>query len=172
MEHQGYLALVAEIAAAFAGFTGIVAVFRHGSDGWDDVETQNFVTMLRASLSALFLSLMPYVLSMLFSDPETVWRTASALVILVMGSNLYIFASRITKLNKSLGHMVLMPTGVVLICVNAAAVAGLLAFHTLITDDSSELVLLLVAGGCVLVGELTADLGDRLRKSCWREHTG
>ena len=88
MEHQDFLATLSEIAVAYVGFTGIVAAFRYRTDQWTQVERAFFKVMLRAGVSALFISLLPYLLHLFVSDPAWVWRLSSALVAVVMLINI------------------------------------------------------------------------------------
>lgn len=94
LEHQEYLSLVAELAVAMAGFTGIVAVFQSRGVNPVDLNMVGFITMLRASLSALLLSLLPYVLYSLTDAAGLTWRLANLAIVLVMGVNLYSFVAR------------------------------------------------------------------------------
>jgi len=126
MEHQDYLNLVAELAVAFAGFTGIVAAFRFRGTSLNAAEMGNFSTMLRASISALFLSLLPYLLHQFINNSDVAWRGAAAAVFIVMAINI----SRSIKTGSvnytPIGRYVLFPMGVLAALLNLLAVFDLL----------------------------------------------
>lgn len=127
MEHQAFLAIISEVAATFAGFTGIVAVFRFRDAQWKSVELVQFVTMLRASLSALFLSLLPYLLFMLIDNTDFAWRTGCLIVTVVMGLNIYLFAVRGgTYRMVTIHNKIMFPLGILVVAANAVAVFDLL----------------------------------------------
>ncbi|GEM_PF-2565509 len=65
MEHQKILQTIAEIAIGLIGFTGIVSALGRRRD-WDRTEIRNFMVILRACISALLLSFLPYLLGSIF----------------------------------------------------------------------------------------------------------
>jgi len=127
LEHQEYLSLVAELAVAMAGFTGIVAVFQtHGSNPVD-LNAVGFLTMLRASLSALLLSLLPYLMLSVTDNVALTWRLANLAVVLVMGRNLSVFiAQGGFKLGSRFGSWVLFPGGVIVWSANVLGIFQIL----------------------------------------------
>ncbi len=126
MEHQAFLAVISEVAAAFAGFTGIVAVFRFRSGQWRAAELVQFATMLRASLSALFLSLLPYLLFVLIDNADYAWRTGCLIVTVVMALNIYSFAVRGGAYRMATILKIMFPLGILVAASNAVAVFDLL----------------------------------------------
>lgn len=126
MEHQEYLSLIAELAVAFAGFTGIVGVFRFQAGKWQEFEIANFATMLRASLSALFVSLLPYLLFQLTGNQPISWQIAAAIVALIMSLNLVAFGVKAGLARGNRTHRLMFPIGVVICLVNLVAAFGLL----------------------------------------------
>lgn len=126
MEHQAFLAVISEVAATFAGFTGIVAVFRFRDGKLKSFELNQFATMLRASLSALFLSLLPYLLSILVDNDAYAWRTCSLIVAVVMAVNIVSFAMRGGVFGMSTMHRIMFPVGILIAASNALAVFELL----------------------------------------------
>ena len=126
MEHQEYLALVAEIAVALAGFTGIAGAFRFRDTSWSAVELTYLATLLRASISALFLSLLPYLLDQLFANPDIVWRTASGTLATVMGINIYRFLVSPRSKMPFFSLYVMYPSGFIVALINAIAALGML----------------------------------------------
>ncbi len=111
LEHQEYLSLVAELAVALAGFTGIVAVFRFRRGDWEGESITKFQTMLRASISAMFLALLPYLLFMFLDDRELTWRFGNLVVATIMGLNIWYFLSRGGLFRASLVHRAMLPLG-------------------------------------------------------------
>ncbi|MCP5349196.1 MAG: hypothetical protein R3F41_13900 [Gammaproteobacteria bacterium] len=127
LEHQEFLSTVSQIAVALVGFTGIVAAFRYRTDLWSAEERTMFRTMLRAAVSALFLSLVPYLLSIYLTDSELMWRLSSGLIAIVMATNIYASAQHgLGLLRVSWLHTLLFPAGTVIMIANLVAFAGLL----------------------------------------------
>jgi len=82
MDGPDVLALFAEIFAAFAGFTGIVAVLGQRSDGvWRPIDVVRFQGLLYASLIGLVLCTGPLALLHLGTAPEITWRACCALLL-------------------------------------------------------------------------------------------
>jgi hypothetical protein len=74
MQAAGTLELIAEIAVAFAGFTGLVAVFRERRRNESAIEGRY---LIEYSLTLLANALMPVVLWHLSGDESFAWRAAS-----------------------------------------------------------------------------------------------
>jgi len=113
LEHQEFLFLIAELAVAMAGFTGVVAVFQQTEKESAKPSTVSFVTMLRSSLSALVLSLVPYLLFTLTDSAEITWVLAPWSIILVMGWNLrgYVIMGGLRNENR-FSNRVMFPGGI------------------------------------------------------------
>ncbi|MBW2292079.1 MAG: hypothetical protein JRG89_09240 [Deltaproteobacteria bacterium] len=94
MEHLDTLHTIAEIAVALAGFTGIVTIFSSRSGHWPPAEVLRLRTLLRASLSALFLCFVPILFSFLTPAPAQVWKASCLVIAAVMSINLVVFWSR------------------------------------------------------------------------------
>jgi hypothetical protein len=135
MESDGFLLTVAQIAVALAGFSGLVVATRGVSPtGWHPRDIWSLSWMFGASIGALFLALLPILLSFFRLREETIWTIANQ----VMGAFLLIFAltmafsgRRLTKL----GHRPRVPyfpiaaTVLLLICGCLASVGTLGMFR-------------------------------------------
>ena len=77
MDASEILLTFAEVSVALAGFIGITAAFRQRSTSWsaDDLSSVRFV--LEVSFSALFLSVLPGIISNFSIAPELSWRIAA-----------------------------------------------------------------------------------------------
>ena len=96
LENQDTLHTIAEIAVALAGFTGIVTVFGSRSAQSAPQDALRLRQLFRSSLSALFCSLAPILISMVNTDSQQVWKLSCAVVAAVMAINLRKFWARIT----------------------------------------------------------------------------
>ena len=75
------LSLLAELATAIAGFSGIVAVFGRRSAGrWRPAESARLVGLLYTSLVAALFSVLPLVLLSVPVSEPTCWRVLSPLL--------------------------------------------------------------------------------------------
>ena len=79
---QGEVLLtLAEVAVAFAGFSGVVAVFgRRDPTSWSFADRVRFSSLVASSLSLLLLCILPFTLLALQIPEESVWRGLSAFV--------------------------------------------------------------------------------------------
>ena len=118
LEHQDYLSLIAQLAVTLAGFTGIVTVFRVREGELLSKSVINFQAMLRASISALFLSLTPYLLYSAIGDTDLAWRIGNVLVFSVMSANIYYFVTRGGMFRTALMQRLLLPSGAILTIAN------------------------------------------------------
>lgn len=79
MPSNEILQTISQIAAAFAGFSGVVAAIGHrGSRTWSSAEILRLRTLVEPSLVALFGSFLPGVLHIAFDSEPLVWRLSSA----------------------------------------------------------------------------------------------
>ena len=77
-EPSDVLFLLAEVAVAFAGFAGVVAIFQARlSQDAPSFDLFRFWVMLASSLSLLGFSLLPLVFHFLGSSQSAVWRLSS-----------------------------------------------------------------------------------------------
>ncbi len=83
MDHRDILLTLAEISVAFAGFSGVVAVFGRRDPGtWSFADRVRFFMLVHASLSSLLLCIVPFGLLALNVAEASVWRSLSALFVL------------------------------------------------------------------------------------------
>jgi hypothetical protein len=76
--HETLVAL-AEVAAAFAGFSGVVAAFGHRAPSdWSAAARFRFRNLLTVSVAASILAFLPVVLALFDLSPATVWAWAGA----------------------------------------------------------------------------------------------
>lgn len=76
------LLTVAEIAVAFAGFASVVVLFQQGEPArWAPAVVVRLRTMIESSLVTLFAALMPFLLHHGGLADESLWGTASAVLV-------------------------------------------------------------------------------------------
>ena len=75
MEDYSHLAIISELAIAFAGFAGVFVVLRHEAQGeWTHLEKIRLVSLLTLSIPVAFFSLLPAGLAPLMEEPQQVWQ--------------------------------------------------------------------------------------------------
>jgi hypothetical protein len=67
-----------EVSIAIAGFSGIIAAFGQRSESWQDADQVMLRILLTASSTALFFSILPFVVLDSGIEHSTFWRSASA----------------------------------------------------------------------------------------------
>tara|TARA_A100001011_G_scaffold391015_1_gene475590 strand:- start:563 stop:1081 length:519 start_codon:yes stop_codon:yes gene_type:complete len=83
MNSSDLLIQLAEIAVAFAGFSGVVAAL--GSKNvWSTVAVFRFQNLLLISIMCVFLSLLPQALSFYGLQERDVWKVASSVMLVVI----------------------------------------------------------------------------------------
>lgn len=88
MTPESTLPVIAQIAATFAGFTALVSVVDRGQDGrWARISIWRIRSMLRVSLTLLFLCLLPAILLGLDVPSPIVWKIAVGTVLFTGGLN-------------------------------------------------------------------------------------
>ena len=81
MEGSDVLIVIAEVSVAFAGFAGIVAVFRQRDlEEWAPVDAARFRFMVECSLATILFALLPFVFHHLGASPTATWSACSALM--------------------------------------------------------------------------------------------
>lgn len=135
MESDGFLLAISQIAVALAGFSGLVVATRGASPtGWHPRDIWSLSWMFGASIGALFMALLPMLLSFFRLPEETVWTIAN----LVMGASMVIFAlamafsgRRLTRLGHRprVRYFPAAATLLILICGCLAGVGGLGMFR-------------------------------------------
>jgi hypothetical protein len=128
MQADSLLTAVAGVAAAFAGFTGVIfAVGRFSRGAWSVAERNALVNMLVPSLVALFLSLVPLVALTGIQSDASVWRASNgllALVHLALVTSALRLALRGELVEPIPLRFVLIPGGYVSVVASALVAAG------------------------------------------------
>ena len=89
MEGSDQLLTIAEIGAAFAGFTAIVGVLASSYRG-NLGSKVSFWIMFEFSLATIFFSLLPFALSNFGTKPHIVWATSSSILALFLVAHVLI----------------------------------------------------------------------------------
>ncbi len=82
MQGEGVLLTIAEVAIAFAGFSGVVVVLGRRDIPWTAAHLATFWEMIASSLSLLILALLPFVFHYADLSESTVWALSSAMAAL------------------------------------------------------------------------------------------
>jgi hypothetical protein len=85
MEAESILLSIAEISVAFAGFSGVVAVFGRRSSGkWRRGDILRFWQMIEVSLSMLIFALLPFIFHHTGMTAQRTWPACSAILALIL----------------------------------------------------------------------------------------
>jgi len=79
VENREILQTIAEVAAAFAGFTGVISVFGRLGDSDDGWSLQGARSIIESSLATILFALVPFVVSGFGAGSPAVWRVSSGL---------------------------------------------------------------------------------------------
>ena len=80
MQHQELLLATAEVSAAFAGFSGVMGVFRkHTNQQKVQFQRHRLLQMIVTSLSALAMSITPFLIAAFRFPEPLVWRISSVI---------------------------------------------------------------------------------------------
>jgi preprotein translocase subunit SecY len=92
------LQTIAEISIAFAGFSGLVIALRRKAGPLTDVHKYRLRVLLTLAFGAMFLSLLPEILSHYGTGPDTLWARCSLAAMLFSAAFLgwWLLASRRT----------------------------------------------------------------------------
>ena len=155
MEGEGFLAAIAQIAVALAGFSGLVVATRDASPtGWSARDLWSLAWMFGASLGALFLALLPNLLFFLRLRTEIVWVLAS----LLMAAFLVVFALTMAFASRKLSRLGEPPrvryfsTAATLLLLGCGCLAGFAALG--IFGQAAVGVFVLGLMACLLVSAL------------------
>jgi len=89
LQGAGILQLIAEVAVALAGFSGVVvALGRRSGGAWKSSDKTRLRTMLDLSFLAALLAIVPFIFFHGGMDSSSVWAWSSGLGALVMGTRL------------------------------------------------------------------------------------
>ena len=107
--HSDFLFIVAEIAAAFVGFSSLVAVISSRTDRTPEREEFDFYTLrnvLLLSLMAIFFALLPNLLERLSADARLAWRISAAIYSGVIGLYIVYTWPLFTRTYRGIGRSV------------------------------------------------------------------
>ena len=105
--HSDFLFIVAEIAAAFAGFASLAAVISQRRESGDPRSTLDFRTLqnvLMLSLMTVAFALMPSLLERQNLAPATVWRIAAGVYVAGVSVYVWYFLQRIMNAYGGVGR--------------------------------------------------------------------
>lgn len=89
MEYAGILELIAELAVAVLGFSGVVAVLGRRSAGeWTQLDRIRFFSMVRLTVGVLVLAVLPFPFHFAGYTGDQTWGWLSAIGAAIMGLNL------------------------------------------------------------------------------------
>ena len=88
MEYQDLLQTIAEVAAAFAGFAGVISVFGHSRESEHSWSIPGAHTIIEASLFTILFAFLPFIVHGFGAGSQATWRISSGcfLLLLVAGA--------------------------------------------------------------------------------------
>jgi hypothetical protein len=105
MQHDALLTTIAQVAATFAGFSGVIGIFRRGQSRSEaELETFELRDVVEISVSVAMFALLPFVPTGFGVVEATSWRFCSAAFALgVIGG----FVAAMLRIRRHLGRVVL-----------------------------------------------------------------
>jgi hypothetical protein len=101
MKGSDVLIVIAEVSVAFAGFAGIVAVFRQRDlVEWAPLDAARFRFMVECSLMTVLFALLPFVFHHLGTSPTVTWSACSGLMVTAVAGLLVIASFRMRRLRS------------------------------------------------------------------------
>jgi tellurite resistance protein TehA-like permease len=158
MQSNEILQTISQVAAALAGFSGVVAALGHrGSRTWSSEEILQLRTLVEPSLVALFGSFLPGTLSLAFDSEPLVWRLSNAALGLlgVVAGIAFIARSRFASATTG-QWLLVVPVGLTVVALLLAA-AGILRHYELIFVVALILALAVAAYNFLLLLVITRD---------------
>ncbi len=133
MQSHEILQAIGEVAAAFAGFSGVVAAIGHrGSRAWSLEEILQLRTLVEPSLVALFGSFLPGILHLAFDSEPLVWRLSNAALGLMGVAAGAAFIARSRFASATIGQRVLLVLAGLAVGALLLAAGGILRQYELI----------------------------------------
>ncbi len=80
MDIPGSLQTIAEIAVAFAGFSGLIVALRRNAGPLSEVQKYRLQVLLSLAFGAMFLSFVPELLDYFGASPGRIWVLSSAVL--------------------------------------------------------------------------------------------
>lgn len=157
MSAENLLIAITQVAAAIAGFSGLIAAIRSASpDGWHPRDIWSLSWMLGASIGALVLGLLPLWLTLFDWSDALVYRASSAVASLYIGALVCVLVWTGRRLTRR-GYpprIPVFPSAIALVlgvsAVAAAAAAAGWSPRSVIAVYVGSLIALLVASVLVL----------------------
>lgn len=84
LEASDILLTFAEVSVALAGFIGITAAFRQRNSNWSAFDLSSVRFVLEVSFAALFLSVLPGIISNFSIEPALSWRISAVAMAAVL----------------------------------------------------------------------------------------
>jgi len=133
LEHEAIVSTITQVAAALAGFTGVVAVLGHRSQGaWSSAERLQLRVLVETSLTVLFASLVPgLLLTTSMSDPS-VWRAANLVLAGLHAANFTAFGVRAKTAETTKSQRALIALGVATILAHILAALAVAPWYSTI----------------------------------------
>ena len=156
MQSLEILQTISQVAAALAGFSGVVAAIGHrGSRAWTSEEILQLRTLVEPSLVALFGSFLPGTLLLAFDSEPLVWRLSSGILGLlgVAAGAAFVMRSRFATATSG-QRVFLVLVGLAIVALLLAA-AGILRQHELIFVVGLVLALAVAAYNFLLLLVIT-----------------
>ena len=158
MQSNEILQTISQVAAALAGFSGVVAALGHrGSRTWSSEEILQLRTLVEPSLVALFGSFLPGTLSLAFDSEPLVWRLSNAALGLLGVVAGVAFIARSRFASATVGQrLLLLPVGLTVVALLLAA-GGVFRHYELIFVVALVLALAVAAYNFLLLLIITRD---------------
>jgi len=125
--------MIAEVAIALTGFTGVVAVFgKRSGGGWPPHELLQLRVLVETSLTAFFVSFVPALLEMVVGSESEIWPLANVVLGLAHAGNLGAFFLRTRAAPSTFGQLAIALVGLAFISAHLLAGVGVLHHGELI----------------------------------------
>jgi hypothetical protein len=153
LEGSNVLIVIAEVSVAFAGFAGIVVVFRQRHlEEWAPVDVNRFRFMVECSLTTILFALLPFVFHHLGTSQTVTWAACSGLLAAAVAGLFVIAVFRIRRVRSqapgfSVAVTRFLQTGTILAFILLVLNAMRIAFTAEFGPYLAALVWTLVASG-------------------------
>ena len=125
-----YLYIIAEIAVALIGFSGVVTVLGHRGKGqWQTAEKVRLQAMVEPSIIALFGALLPATLGMVIEAGDGLWRLCNSLVLLMHLSAFTAYMFRSRNAETFVSQKLMAGIAVIVFLVQGASAINLISQH-------------------------------------------
>ena len=129
---EDFLLTFAEIFIALVGFSGVVTVLgRRNQRSWKPEEILRLRTLVEPSLAGLFGAFIPSTLGLVIASPDLLWRSANAVLAVLIGMALGAFIIRTRTAPTVLGQRVLTIISALILCGLIASTVNLIHYFQL-----------------------------------------